>query len=116
MAARRGTDGAISKVIFAVHEGDGMPVRDVTMQTLMNELRISSIDILKVDIEGAKKEVFETAPDWFHNVRCLAIELHDRFKPGCSLAVSAVTRDFVESMLGDTTFYIRKSNVKTNGS
>jgi FkbM family methyltransferase len=111
----RGTDGAIDKIVFAVREHEGTPVRAIAMQTLMNEAQISSIDILKVDIEGAEKEVFETAPDWIQNVRCLAIELHDRFKPGCRQAVSAVTGDFLESQRGETTFFVHKSCLTAAG-
>jgi FkbM family methyltransferase len=112
----RGADGAIDKIVFAVHEGEGTPVRAITMRTLMNEACISSIDVLKVDIEGAEKEVFETAPEWIHDVRCLAIELHDRFKPGCRLAVRAVTGDFQELQRGETTFYVRRSCANAPGS
>ncbi len=109
LSTPRGTDGLVNKIVFAVHEGEGPPVRAVAMRTLMKEVHISSIDLLKADIEGAEKEVFETAPEWIQNVRCLAVELHDRFKPGCRPAVSAVTGDFLESQKGETTFYIRKS-------
>ncbi len=109
LAIPRGTDSRIDKIVFSVCEGEGIPVRAVTMQSLMNEMHISSIDVLKVDIEGAEKEVFETATDWIQNVRCLAIELHDRFKPGCRPTVRAVTGDFLESQRGETTFYVRNS-------
>jgi FkbM family methyltransferase len=100
-------DGGIDKTIFIAHEGEGTRVRAITMRTLMEDARISSIDLLKVDIEGAEKEVFETAREWIQNVRCIAIELHDRFKPGCRPAVSAVTEDFLESEKGETTIYLR---------
>jgi FkbM family methyltransferase len=102
-------DGGIDKTIFTAHEGEGTRVRAITMRTLMEDAHISSIDLLKVDIEGAEKEVFETAREWIQNVRCIAIELHDRFKPGCRPAVSAVTEDFLESEKGETTIYLRKS-------
>lgn len=105
----RGTDSATTKVGFVVDGGEGERVRAISMQTLMNEARMSSIDLLKIDIEGAEKEVFETASDWIDQVRCLAIELHDRLRPGCRSAVSAVTGDFLESQRGETTFYVRRS-------
>lgn len=109
LAAPHDTDSAIDKIVFSAREGEGTLVRAVTMQSLMAEANISSIDLLKVDIEGAEKEVFETATDWIESVRCVAIELHDRFKPGCRPAVTAVTEDFLESQKGETTFYVRRS-------
>jgi FkbM family methyltransferase len=99
-----------SKVGFVICECDGIPVRALTMRTLMRETEIQSIDILKVDIEGAEKEVFESS-DWMDGVRCLMIELHDRFKPGASIAVSSVTGDFFVSERGETSLYVRKSCV-----
>jgi hypothetical protein len=71
-------------------------------------MRIESIDLLKVDIEGAEKEVF-AACDWMDSVRCLMIELHDRFKPGCSEAVNAVVQGFSTSERGETTLYVRQT-------
>ena len=55
----------------------------MTMHTLMAEMNLDSIDLLKVDIEGAEKEVFEDC-DWMQRVDCLIIELHDRLKPGAA--------------------------------
>jgi len=96
---------------FVTHEGPGMKVRAIRMRTLMAEMKISSVDVLKVDIEGAEKELFE-ACDWMQSVRCLMIELHDRFRPGCSRAVNSVTQDFSRSQRGETTLYVR---AETNG-
>jgi len=107
ITAPSSSEALFSKVGFVVNEVEGVPVRAVTMRTLMKEAQIDSIDLLKVDIEGAEKEVFE-ACDWMGSVRCMAIELHDRFKPGAGAAVEAVTRDFVKSQVGETTFFVQK--------
>jgi FkbM family methyltransferase len=101
-------ENPLSKVGFVVREDQGVPVRAMTVRTLMREMGLRSIDILKIDIEGAEKEVFETC-DWMDAVNCVMIELHDRFKPGSSAAVDAVTGDFVVSKRGETSVYIRKS-------
>ena len=45
-----------------------------------------NFQLIKLDIEGAEKEVFG-APDvdeWLSKVNVLVIELHDRMKRGCS--------------------------------
>lgn len=62
--------GLFGKCGFVTHEGDGVPVRAITMRTLMRETGIQTIDLLKVDIEGAEREVFETC-DWIDCVRAL---------------------------------------------
>ena len=101
-------ENPLSKVGFVVREDQGVPVRAMTMRTLMREMGLRSIDILKIDIEGAEKEVFETC-DWMDAVNCLMIELHDHLKPGSSAAVDAVTEGFWASKRGETTVYVRKS-------
>ena len=64
----------------AVHAADG----DVDAVTIAQILELSPhgrIDILKIDIEGAENELFQSAEDWLHLVDCITIELHgDRAK------------------------------------
>jgi FkbM family methyltransferase len=100
--------GASGKWAFVTHEGPGAQVRAVTMRTLMREMRIPAIDLAKIDIEGAEQEVFEDT-QWLNGLRCLMIELHDRFRPGCSEAVEPAMRGFVRSHRGETTFYARET-------
>jgi FkbM family methyltransferase len=99
--------GAEGKWAFVAHEGPGARVRAITMRTLMKEMEMPVIDLLKVDIEGAEKEVFE-ACDWMDNIRCLMIELHDRFKPGCSEAVTSAIHGFSQLKRGETTLFVRE--------
>jgi FkbM family methyltransferase len=69
----------------------------------------ANIDILKLDVEGAEKELFEHDPAWLANVGVLMIELHDRFKPGCSKALySALTHhDFRELRHQTANWYVK---------
>ena len=93
---------------YVTREHNGIPVRAITMRTLMSEMNLDFVDILKVDIEGAEKEVFDRC-DWLNRVRVVAIELHDRFKPGCSAAVNSATWQFSKSQRGEIIFYLRNS-------
>ena len=69
-------------------------VRAVTLNSLMADLGLEQVDLLKVDIEGAEKEVFASSRDWVQRVRTILIELHDRFATGCSRSVYRATEDF----------------------
>jgi FkbM family methyltransferase len=100
--------GRVGAVAFFTHEGEGSKVRAITMRTLMKEMQVQSVDLLKVDIEGAEKEVFENC-DWIDDVRCMMVELHDRFKPGCSEALNSVTSRFSKIHRVETTLYLRDS-------
>ena len=83
-------------------------VRGLTLDRLMKENGIDYIDLLKVDIEGAEKEVFEKPAGWIDRVGAVAVELHDRFREGCSDSVLAATADFeYRCKQGETTFIAR---------
>ena len=101
------TTGTYGKWGFATYEGEGTRVRAITMRTLMMNMNLGSIGLLKVDIEGAEKEVFENC-DWMERIGCLAIELHDRFKPGCSAAVNSAARGFSKFQHGETMYYLHR--------
>jgi FkbM family methyltransferase len=101
-----GASGAHPKGAFQIVQNGGRRVRAISMDTLMGETGIRSIDLLKVDIEGAEIEVFESCP-WITNVQVIAIELHDRVRPGCSSAVKNAARDLRCDQRGEVTFFDR---------
>jgi FkbM family methyltransferase len=103
---RLGKSTAHPKGAFAIAEDGEQRVRAVTMETLMEENGIRTIDFLKVDIEGAEKEVFQNCA-WIKNVRAIAIELHDRVLPDCWSTVQAAVVDFRSDRRGDVAFFVR---------
>ncbi len=88
-----------------VRAGDG-GVRGMTVEQIAGT---AAIDILKLDVEGAEKELFEHDPTWLANVGVLMIELHDRFKPGCSKALysALIHHDFRELRHQTANWYVR---------
>ena len=55
----------------------------------------NKIDILKIDIEGAEKEVFSDNIDgWLKKTKLVIIELHEESKPGCINAVETAMRKY----------------------
>jgi FkbM family methyltransferase len=61
-------------------------VESVTMDSLISTYQIKQIDLLKIDIETAEKELFEASTQFLTVTRNLLIELHDWLRPGCSQA------------------------------
>jgi FkbM family methyltransferase len=59
--------------------GEGpFDVRGVSVPSLMKEFNFDSVDLLKLDIEGAEFAVLgESADAWLPKVRCIIIEFHD---------------------------------------
>jgi FkbM family methyltransferase len=59
----------------------------ITLDDLIARYNLQTIDILKIDIEGAEKELFGyNYENWLQKVRCIVIELHDSYRPGCATA------------------------------
>jgi len=53
-------------------------VRSRSVESILREHRIDRVDYLKMDIEGAEKEVLLDGPtDWLGNVHSMSVEIHD---------------------------------------
>ena len=64
------------------------------IDSLIKKFNIKFIDILKIDIEGSEKEIFESSCEWLEKVGVLVIELHDRMKKGCSMSLFKKLYDY----------------------
>jgi len=90
-------------------------VPGITLEKLFMDYGIDHVDILKIDIEGAEKEVFSHNISWIDRIDILMIELHERFCPGSSDAVLNATMDFqYECYRGENLFLARNSSILTN--
>lgn len=88
--------------------GAGTQVPAITMDDVLREYQLDTIDLLKVDIEGSEKELFAAAGSWIGQVDAICLELHDRFKPGCSRAFYQAVGDFsTEFRLGEDVLVLR---------
>jgi Methyltransferase FkbM domain len=84
----------------------------VTVPEIMREHGLDRIDLLKVDIEGSEMEVFSHADAWIGSVDAISVELHDRFKPGCSSAFFKAVEDFpVRLERGEDVFTAREETM-----
>jgi FkbM family methyltransferase len=86
-------------------------VRALSIPSILEKTGAGWIDILKVDIEGAEKEVFdETSAHWIDRVGVIIVELHDWIRPGCSDALSLATRgaNWGRFQAGENTVLIRQ--------
>lgn len=75
----------------------------LTVDAILRDAGENRVDLLKIDIEGAEREVMSSAADWIDRVGVLMIELHDEIKPGCSDAFHSATRHFSQEVVkGET--------------
>lgn len=86
----------------------GIEVPAVSLPTLMAEHGIDRIGLLKVDIEGGELPLFDASDLWIERVDAIAIELHDRFLPGCTEVFDRATAAFGRrGERGEDTFVAR---------
>jgi FkbM family methyltransferase len=91
--------------------GEGHAVTAITVDRLMRDNGIDHIDILKVDIEGAEKEVFADTSAWIDRVGSIIVELHERQKGGCSRSFYNATAGFPHEWLHGENVYISRPGV-----
>jgi FkbM family methyltransferase len=82
---------------FQIKSADGQctTIQGMTVSAIISECGFEKIDLLKLDIEGAEREIFEAGDlDWMNRTDAIMIELHDRFRPGCEAAFLDAARRF----------------------
>jgi len=67
----------------------------ITIDDLMSRYGIECIDLLKIDIEGSEKEVFESSGRWIHKVNAIIAELHEHLRRGCWASFSDATKGMI---------------------
>jgi FkbM family methyltransferase len=79
-----------------------------SVRSLMDQFHLSTVDLLKIDIEGAEEAVFGSDDLGFlEDVRCIAIELHGE---RCRKLFAASTRpyNYVYTQQADVTIALRQ--------
>jgi FkbM family methyltransferase len=84
----------------------------ISVADLMKTYELPRIDVLKIDIEGSEKEVFEAADTWIDKVDLIVVELHDRFKRGCSRAFYNATVAFTHELHRGENIFVFRNGAK----
>lgn len=86
--------GENSFIVEEVSTPTETTVEAIAINEIMQEQQWKTIDLLKIDIEGTEKSIFEKGfEQWLPYTKVLFVETHDRMKKGCSSAVfKAVSR------------------------
>ena len=87
--------------------GKTVAVPTITIQEILDRFHADRIDFLKLDIEGAELELFSQGSEqWIDRIGSIAIELHDRLKPGCAQAFYSVlmSKKFHQEIRGENVF------------
>jgi FkbM family methyltransferase len=80
----------------------------ITVEKIMRDYQIEFVDILKIDVEGAEKEVFENSFLWIDKIGIIVIELHEHLKPGCNRSFYNATNNFQVEWAQGENFVVAK--------
>lgn len=90
-------------------------IKSITIDDIVKMSEYNTIDILKLDVEGAEKEIFSSNNiDWLNKVNVIIIELHETMKKGCNQAFfSAISKhNFIQYYNCENLILIRKNLFK----
>jgi FkbM family methyltransferase len=89
-----------------VEKNDASMIQGVSIPTLMQRNAIDRIHILKIDIEGAEKELFSgDVSSWLSKTDIIIIELHDMYRAGTAQAFFHAIHDRFDKI------YIQGENI-----
>jgi FkbM family methyltransferase len=97
-------EGVEKRYGATIHE-----IRGLTVDMIMEEQGLDHIDILKIDIEGAEREVFRNSSSWIGKVDALIVELHERMKPGCNRSFYCGSNGFDNEWWQGENIYLTRS-------
>lgn len=81
--------------IREVPSSEPFDIESITLDEIINLKNWQTIDILKIDIEGAEKELFESNyENWLPKTKVIFIETHDRMRPKCSHTVTTTINKY----------------------
>ncbi len=85
-------------------------LKSITVAEIRNQMGWEEVDILKIDIEGAERFVFDEAAnlDYLQNVKTVAVEIHDEFNIREAIYRQLKKYDFAIFNFAETTFAISK--------
>ena len=79
------TDSWAFEVMETTNENDSFPA--VTISDILAERHLPTVDILKIDIEGSEREVFDTGAQWIDQVKYVMVEIHEDMRKGAHQSV-----------------------------
>jgi FkbM family methyltransferase len=107
------TANTTGRSVREARSDDTMLIRGITVEQIMDQYDINTIDLLKIDIEGAEERLFSSpsSQSWLKRVGILIVEPHDRFVPGCAKAIFGAVSSLEFEVFGRSdvlVFHIKK--------
>ena len=103
---------AVSPNGFQVEQDPHGDLSAVSVSDLLVKYKLARIDLLKIDVEGSEKTIFQSPETaiWLERVEMILIETHDRIEAGCSQAVRQAVASLFDPYghRGEYSLYVRR--------
>ncbi len=96
-----------ANAVSTTHKHSGAAIKATTLDDICKEQKITKIDFLKINIEGAETFALQGMRDMIGKVRSVCVCCHD-FRTERGHGEQYRTRDFVESFLTDNGFEVSR--------
>ncbi len=96
---------------------DKNSIRGITIENLMHQYSLETIDLLKIDIEGAERFIFDekiSSIQFLNNVKVLAIELHEEYVDRVQFENNLIKYGFSLFHSGELTIGVNTSLIDKN--
>jgi FkbM family methyltransferase len=104
-----GNDSFITKELQENELAD-VVIDAISITDLIKEFQLIELDLVKLDIEGSERNVFEKDfTEWLSKTKEIIVEIHPHLHPECETNVlNALNNDFTKSFTGEYSRFIRK--------
>nr|VFJ63656.1 MAG: methyltransferase, FkbM family [Candidatus Kentron sp. FW]VFJ66391.1 MAG: methyltransferase, FkbM family [Candidatus Kentron sp. FW] len=86
----------------------------ITVGDIIRKFHIDRINILKMDIEGAEREVLGNSKSWIDMVDSIIVESHESWLPGCDEVIDAISPYFSRRWQQGENIYLDNGYIKVN--
>ncbi len=110
---KMGKWGVVTEALNDNNESDLEVIDTITISGIMEEYDLKFIDVLKLDIESAEKQLFsDNYMNWLPKTKVIIIELHDWMLDGCSksffTAINKAFNNYTYQQAGENVIIINR--------
>ncbi len=87
-------------------------VSAMTLDRIIDEYNLARVNVLKIDIEGAEREVFSDTSAWLEKIDSIIIELHEHMKAGCNRNFYCGSKGFDNEWKKGENVYLSRGNIR----
>ena len=92
---------------------DGMPIRSISMASILERFGLDQVGVAKIDIEGSEEAVFLGPSEWLQHVAAMVVEFHPEVVdyPRLTKTIASCGFDYIPASAGNMDCFLRAKRV-----